>query len=112
LKGEAQIEGRGERFLNMIHRDDVVGAIIAALHHGGPGEVYNVVDDEPVQQIDLYRWLAEKSGGALPPFAPADPTTARKRGVTNKQVSNSNLRGRLSYRFKYPTFREGFESLV
>ena len=31
LRGEARLEGNGSRFLNMIHRDDVVGAIIAAL---------------------------------------------------------------------------------
>ena len=31
LKNEARIEGNGARILNMIHRDDVAGAIIAAL---------------------------------------------------------------------------------
>src|SRR5262245_38675146 len=32
LRGEASITGEGSRYLNMIHRDDVVRAIIAALH--------------------------------------------------------------------------------
>ena len=53
LKNEARIPGRGERFLNMIHRDDVVGAVIAALKSGRAGEIYNAVDDEPVAQIPL-----------------------------------------------------------
>jgi len=48
LKGEAKIPGQGERFLNMIHLEDVVGAILAALQHGRPGEIYNLADDEPV----------------------------------------------------------------
>jgi nucleoside-diphosphate-sugar epimerase len=39
LKNEARMEGDGSRFLNMIHRDDVVGCIIAALKGGRPGEV-------------------------------------------------------------------------
>ena len=34
LRREARIEGDGSRFLNMIHRDDVVGCIIAALKNG------------------------------------------------------------------------------
>ena len=37
LRNEAQIEGSGARILNMIHRDDVAGAIIAALKSGRAG---------------------------------------------------------------------------
>ena len=39
LAGEARIEGEGLRTLNMIHRDDVAGCIIAALERGRPGEI-------------------------------------------------------------------------
>ena len=45
LKDAAHIEGDGARFLNMIHRDDLVGCIIAALKNGRPEEIYNAVDD-------------------------------------------------------------------
>ena len=43
----------------MIHRDDLVGCIIAALKSGRPGEIYNAVDDEPVSQTNFFQWLAE-----------------------------------------------------
>src|SRR5438132_4092335 len=56
LKGEAIIEGKGERILNMIHREEVVGAIIAALKNGQSGELYNAVDDQPVTQIEFFQW--------------------------------------------------------
>jgi nucleoside-diphosphate-sugar epimerase len=62
LKNEARIEGKGDRILNMIHRDDAIGVIMAALERGRPGEVYNVVDDEPVTQLRLLRWLSERFG--------------------------------------------------
>lgn len=107
LKGEAKLEGRGERILNMIHRDDVAGALLAALQRGQPGEIYNAVDDEPVSQLTFFRWLSEKTGRPVPPFAAADPDALRKRGVTNKRVSNQKLRLKLGYKFKYPSFREG-----
>ena len=58
LKNEARIEGDGSRFLNMIHRDDVIGCIIAALKNGRAGEIYNAVDDEPVSQANFFQWLA------------------------------------------------------
>jgi nucleoside-diphosphate-sugar epimerase len=108
LKNEARIEGDGSRFLNMIHRDDVVGCVIAALQNGRPGEIYNAVDDEPVRQIDFFQWLAEELGKELPPSVPEDFGEIRKRGVTNKRVSNRKLKSELGYQFKYPDFRIGY----
>jgi len=108
LKNEARIEGNGERLLNMIHRDDVAGAIIAALTSGRPGEVYNVVDDEPVSQLHFFQWLSGPLGKELPPSVPEDPVAVRKRGVTNKKISNRRLKMELGYQFKYPTFRQGY----
>ena len=32
----------------------------------------------------------------------------RKRGVTNKRVSNTRIKTRLGWQPKFPTFREGF----
>jgi nucleoside-diphosphate-sugar epimerase len=112
LKNEARIEGNGARILNMIHRDDVAGAIIAALKNGQPGEVYNAVDDEPVSQIGFFQWLSGRLGKELPPSAPEDAEAVRKRGVTNKRVSNHRLRMELGYQLKYPTFREGYTAEI
>jgi len=39
LKGEARIEGKGERVFNMIHRDDVIGCVIARLNVDDPGNL-------------------------------------------------------------------------
>jgi hypothetical protein len=69
------------------------------------------VDDEPVTQLDLYRWLAATSGRDIPPLAKLDRQGARKRGSTNKRISNRKLKSELAYQFKYPTFREGFTAL-
>jgi nucleoside-diphosphate-sugar epimerase len=108
LSNEARIEGNGSRMLNMIHRDDVAGAIIAALKSGRPGEVYNAVDDEPVSQLGFFQWLSGPLGKELPPSAPEDAEVVSKRGVTNKKVSNRRLKMELGYQFKYPTFRQGY----
>jgi nucleoside-diphosphate-sugar epimerase len=112
LKNEARLEGKGERFLNMIHRDDVIGAIIAALKNGRPGEIYNAVDDEPVSQLKFFEWLAETLGRWLPASEPFDAEAARKRGTTNKKVSNRRLKMELGYQFKYPNFRKGYTAEI
>ncbi|HVM46902.1 MAG TPA: NAD-dependent epimerase/dehydratase family protein, partial [Candidatus Acidoferrum sp.] len=108
LAGTATIEGAGQRVLNMIHRDDVAGAITAALRKGRPGQIYNAVDDEPVTQLAFFQWLSASTDRPLPPFVPEDPDVARKRGLTNKRVSNRRLKEELGYCFQYPTFREGY----
>ena len=110
LKGDARLEGRGDRVLNMVHRDDVAGAVIAALQSGRPGEIYNVVDNEPVSQLVLFQWLSATTGRPLPAVAVQAEPASRKRGTTSKQVSNGKLRRELHYEFKHPTFREGFLS--
>jgi nucleoside-diphosphate-sugar epimerase len=112
LENEARLEAKGERILNMIHRDDLIGVILAALAKGRPGEIYNAVDDEPVAQIDFFRWLSEMLGRGLPPSVSEKAGAARKRGVTSKQVSNRKLKAELGYQFKYPNFRTGYTAEI
>jgi nucleoside-diphosphate-sugar epimerase len=111
LAGEARIEGDGSRILNMVHRDDVIGVSIAALERGRAGEVYNVVDDEPVRQAGLLGWLSARLGRPLPPCVAGDEVAARKRGVTSKRVLNRKVKEELQYAFRHPTFREGYAAL-
>lgn len=112
LRNEAKIAGKGDRIINMIHLDDLVGIIITALKSGRAGEAYNAVDDEPVAQIHFFRWLSETLGKWMPPFAPAEDDAVRKRGVTNKKVSNRKIKMELGYQFKYPTFRQGYTAEI
>ena len=110
LKNEARIEGDGSRFLNMIHRDDLIGCIIAALKNGRAGEIYNAVDDEPVSQKNFFEWLAGTLGKYPPPSVPENSVENCKRGVTNKRVSNRKLKMELGYQFKHPNFRIGYSA--
>jgi nucleoside-diphosphate-sugar epimerase len=109
---EARIDGKGERIMNMIHRDDVAGCIMAALSHGRIGEIYNAVDDEPVTQLHYFQWLAATLGKWMPPAAsPEVSADARTRGG-NKRVSNRRIKMELGYQFRHPTFREGYTSEI
>lgn len=110
LSGEARLSVEGQRMMNMIHRDDVAGAVIACLRRGEPGRAYNAVDDAPVSQLEFFQWLSARLGRALPPVT-AEPEEG-KRAVTNKRVSNRRLKQDLRYDFKYPTFREGYEAEI
>lgn len=112
LQNKAVITGNGERVLNMIHRDDLVGVIRAALLSARPGEIYNAVDDEPVTELAFYRWLAETLGRDLPPFGPPEGNTRPRTGGKGKKVSNRKLKMELGCRFQYPTFRQGYTAEI
>ena len=56
---EAVIEGDGRRWVNQIHRDDGARALALLVENGHPG-IYNVADDRPSPQFEIYDWLAAK----------------------------------------------------
>lgn len=112
LNGEARLDGKGDRFLNMIHRDDVIGCIIAALERGKTREIYNAVDDEPVSQFNFFSWLATSLGKPMPDVIADNIEATRKRGATNKRISNLKLKAELGYSFRYPSFREGYSVAI
>lgn len=112
LSGQGLPAGQEQRISNMIHRTDVAGCICAALERGRAGEIYNAVDDEPVTYLDFLLWVAQTlQRPTVPPVVDA-ASSPRKRGASNKRVSNRKLKAELGYRFQFPTFREGYAAEI
>jgi nucleoside-diphosphate-sugar epimerase len=108
--GEARIDPENDRFMNQIHRDDAAEAIKFLLRRGeSTRQIYNLVDNEPVLLSDCYRWLATRLNRPLP--ASGKSISKRKRGESNKRVSNAKLRS-LGWVPQYPTFADGMEKSV
>jgi nucleoside-diphosphate-sugar epimerase len=103
-RGEAIIEGDGLRWINQIHQCDLVAALLHLIEHGQSGQIYNVTDDTPVTYRDYYAWCSNFLGKPMPAYGPVN--TERKRGLTNKRVSNAKLRA-TGWEPRYPSFREG-----
>ena len=98
------IDRGGARFLNQVHRDDIVAALflLAERRAEARGQIYDVVDDEPTTAPKVYEWL---SGGLKQPQLSQGKLSARrKRGHSNKRVSNQKLRA-LGWEPRYPNFR-------
>lgn len=112
LRNEVILPGRGRRHLNMIHRQDVLGAVQVALRAGRPGEVYNVVDQEPVTETHFFSWLAETVGKWMPRFGPEETDPERLRVAIDHKVSQRRLTMELGYRLVHPTFRQGYTAEI
>jgi nucleoside-diphosphate-sugar epimerase len=115
--GQRIFPGRGDYWVNLIHRDDVVAAIHLCLAASAtvPGGILNVVDDHPVLKQDLLAGLARLC--ALDPATihcdPAVPSIRSHRrenalgAVPNRRIANSRLK-QLGINLSYPSFETGF----
>ena len=102
LAGEAVLGDADDRFINQAHRDDIVSALfLLAEQRANLGrQIYNVVDDQPILARDVYQWLSAHFQRSLPMGKIA---AGRKRGDSNKRVSNRKLRA-LGWEPRYPNF--------
>lgn len=99
-----------EHYTNRIHRDDAAGLVRHLLFHPDPESLYLGVDDHSAEEAEVYRWLA-KELGVDPPEPGEENPDPRRRGVGSKRCSNRRAR-ESGYRFRYPTYREGYGSLI
>jgi len=111
LNGTATIDPNNDRFVNQVHRDDIAYALFLLLNREAQtsAQIYNVVDDQPLLQSECFAWLAQKLNRSLPPIRKTEQP--RKRGNTNKRVSNAKLR-RLGWTPHYPTFADAMENSI
>jgi nucleoside-diphosphate-sugar epimerase len=110
LASKATIDPESDRFVNQVHRDDIASAIFFLVtRETQRTQIYNVVDDQPMLQTECYRWLAQRLDRPLPPIGKS--TGLRKRGNSNKRVSNARLRS-LGWTPQYPTFVDAMEKSI
>ena len=110
LTGDAILDSENDRFVNQIHRDDAAAAVrLLIKRRESGGEIYNMVDGHPILQSECYRWLATTLKGPLP--ATGGSTSKRKRGDSNKRVSNAKLRA-IGWMPRFPNFAEGMGKSV
>jgi nucleoside-diphosphate-sugar epimerase len=120
LEGGA-IGGPSDRFVNQVHRDDIVEALLllAERRRECRGQVFNVSGDRPIRVIAAYQWLSSRlrsektfpsSTGERGSLAEG-PARTGKRGESNKQVSNRKLRA-LGWTPRYPTFETAMSESI
>jgi nucleoside-diphosphate-sugar epimerase len=111
LNGTATIDANNDRFVNQVHRDDIASALFFLLNREAQAsaQIYNVVDDQPLLLSECYGWLAQRLNRPLPPITKSEQP--RKRGDTNKRVSNAKLH-QLGWTLDYPTFRDAMEKSI
>lgn len=104
LAGEAALDPEDNHFINQVHRDDIVSALFLLVERRADlaGQIINVVDDQPIRAREVYEWLSSHLHRPLPRMGRV--SSPKKRGESNKRVSNKRLRA-VGWEPRYPNFR-------
>lgn len=111
-----------DRLINQVHRDDIVSALLLLANQRAQcrGEIFNVVADRPIKASVAREWLRTRLSEPGTTFPSAtwergtekgDEVPPRKRGESNKQVSNRKLRA-LGWEPRYPTFESAMTESI
>ncbi|RMH60309.1 MAG: SDR family oxidoreductase [Zetaproteobacteria bacterium] len=104
-------------YSNRVHIVDIVAALCTALEHPSPGRILNVADDLPLPHEQYACELASYIGAPAPRIlSPQEATKVLSRRALaffqdSKRIDNARLHTLLP-QLHYPTFREGWPSLV
>ncbi len=106
LKGEPYV-GDADKWLNLIHVDDGVRAVLAAERSDASvGRTFAIADDTPVSRRDFYAEFARLLGAPEARFEPA----AEPAREANRCISNAAAKAALGFEPAFPSYREGLRA--
>jgi len=110
--------GGGGGQWSFIHVEDAAAATVAAVERGKPGNIYNIVDDEPAEVSEWLPALATLVGARSPIRVPAwlGRLFAGEHLVSMmtevRGGSNAKAKQELGWRPAHPSWRQGFAELA
>ncbi len=113
---DGKIPGRGDYHLNLIHRDDVVGAITNILHHANAsvGGIYNLSDGKPSLKAEVVAWLAVALAQPVPSFDPeqVSPRLQRRGGtMPDRKIQSDKLTKTFGWQARFSDFKSGYKEI-
>jgi nucleoside-diphosphate-sugar epimerase len=116
--GRFVVVGRGENLWDVVRVEDVASALADAAERGTPGEIYHVVDDEPITYYDFIALTARALGVGRPRRIPAalarlviGPNAVRA-VVRSARSSNAKLKRELGWAPRYASAAVGVPDAV
>lgn len=114
----AAYPGNGKQVKSFISVEDCARAYVRCVENPMPGEIFNVVDDEPVAFRTLIRYLANEMDAPKPFGIPSlifrlvGGKILAEMLLTDLIIDNTKMKKKLGVELKYPTYREGITALT
>lgn len=117
-KGTPVLRESESPWSNRVHIDDLVASCLAAMHHPGPYDTYNISDGHPSTMTDYFNQVADAVGLPRPPklslkqakkqFSPELLSYLSE----SKRIDNTRMREGLGIRLAYPSLKEGLAAAI
>ncbi|WP_217646995.1 SDR family oxidoreductase [Planctomicrobium piriforme] len=96
LRAGTPLTGNPEAWLNLIHVDDAVSAVLRLAEQDSFGPLYLLSDASPLRRREFYAGIAELVGAPAPVFVAGGET-----GL-NKRCDSTRIRHELNWELQYP----------
>jgi len=118
LDGTLGIVGSGENYISPVHIEDLAEGIRLIAAEMPVGERFCLVDEKPVRQSDLLRYVAEELGVKPPAnmdyerYAEAHGEVMAEAMDSSVRVSGAKANKELGFRAVYPSVHEGVPGVL
>lgn len=114
--GQARAIVKPGQVFNRIHRDDIAGAMIAAMSHLDGKRLTNLADGAPCAASDILMGVAEMMGLPQPEKVAFDeaglPPVAAGFYAENRRIRNDRLLALTGYSQQYPDWRAAYSDML
>lgn len=103
-------------YFSRIHIEDLAKIIIKSMFSKITGEIFNIADDYPCENIEVTRYTYQLLG--IKPPLPVQLKDAKISDfalnfyLDSKKVDNHKVKELLNYKLIYPTYKEGLKSIA
>ena len=114
--GSHQIINKPNHFFSRIHVEDIsnVLKITQDLKYIKPGEIYNLSDDYPCSNIEIANYAYDLIKASKPKMIEIHEIKSemlKNFYKDSKKVNNRKIKKVFSYQLKFPTYKEGLNSI-
>lgn len=114
--GTARVIDKPGQVFNRIHRDDIAGAVLAAMQSPDGTRVTNLADGAPCSSVELMCGVAGMLGLAPPVVTPWDeavlPPAMAGFYAENRRLRNDRLLALPGFALRYPDWRAGYRAII
>jgi nucleoside-diphosphate-sugar epimerase len=116
LTGRAKRIIKENQFFSRIHVADIAQILTASIEHPNAGQIYNLSDDYPCPPEEIADYLCGKLGRPLLPTVGIDDESLsplmKSFYSESKKIENHLIKSELGIKLKYPTYKEGYQTLL
>jgi len=113
--GKLKIIKKKNHYFSRIHVEDIAEILILSLKKFKSGQIYNISDNYPCSNEEIAKYAANLIKVSKPKeikFEAIENYMLKEFYKDSKKISNKKMRIFFNYNLKYPTYKEGLNTII